>query len=98
MDIRLALPPLQIAPKEYNQGYFNNLINMLNIAFTSIRSPGEGRQSTIVITNMPTSGYNLEPGTLFQVKGVVYVALSDTPYVQGVSATGRAGSVTVTTV
>lgn len=98
MDIRLALPPFQVAPKEYSQSYLNNLINMLNIAFTSIRSPGEGRQSTIVITNMPSGGYNLEPGTLYQIKGVVYVALSDTPYLQGVSATGRVGSVTVTTV
>jgi hypothetical protein len=98
MDVRLVFPSFQIAPKEYSQGYLNNLVNMLNVAFTAIRSPGEGRQSTIVITNMPSNGYNLEPGTLFEMNGVVYIAQLNRAYVQGVSATGRVGTVTVTIV
>jgi len=98
MDVRLVLPSFQVAPKEYSQSYLNNLVNMINVAFTAMRSPGEGRQSTIVITNMPTSGYGLEPGTLFQVNGVVYITRLNAPYVEGVSATGRVGAVTVTTV
>ena len=98
MDRRLVLPAFQVAPKEYNQGYLNNLVNMINIAFTAMRSPGEGRQSTLVITNMPSDGYNLEPGTLFQMNGTVYIALLDRPYTKGVSAKGSVGTVTVTIV
>lgn len=98
MDVRLVLPAFQLAPKEYSQSYLNNLINMINIAFTAIRSPGEGRQSTLVITNMPSDGYDLEPGTLFQMNGTVYIALLNKPYTRGVSATGAVGTVTVSIV
>lgn len=98
MDVRLVLPAFQIAPKEYSQGYLNNLVNMLNIAFTAMRSPGEGRQSTLVITNMPSDGYDLETGTLFQINGVVYVSTLNRAYTYGLSATGAVGTVTVTIV
>lgn len=98
MDVRLVLPSFQIAPKEYSQSYLNNLVNMLNIAFTAIRSPGEGRQSTLVITNMPSDGYNLEIGTLFQINGAVYVSTLNRAYTRGLSATGAVGTVTVTIV
>lgn len=98
MDVRLVYPSFQLAPKEYSQSYLNNLINMINVAFTALRSAGEGRQSTLVITNMPSDGYNLETGTLFHINGVVHISVLNIAYTSSVFATGIAGTVTVTTV
>ena len=74
------------------------MINMLNVLMVALRNPGEGRQTTMVLTNLPTNDYNLEPGGLFQVDGALRVSILSKADVAGLSATGRVGSVTVTTV
>jgi hypothetical protein len=70
---------------------------MLNLLTTTIRNPGEGRQTTLVLTDLPTTDYGLEPGSLFQVDGVVRISLQNKPYVLGLAATGGVGTVSVTT-
>jgi hypothetical protein len=84
MDRRLIPPIFTRAPDKYEPVY------------SYIQAPGEGRQTTIVLTNLATTDYGLEPGTIFQVNGVLRVALLNIPCVGGVSATGSVGSVTVT--
>lgn len=98
MDRRLIFPQFQKAVGEYNRDYFDNMVNMLNILMNVLRNPGEGRQTTMVLTALPTNDYDLEPGSLFEVDGVVRVSVLYKAYVQGVYGTGRVGSVTVTTV
>lgn len=74
-----------------------DLIRSLASLVTFIRAVGEGRQTTIVLTNLATNDSGLEPGTIFQVEGVLRVPLLYSPYAAGLSATGSVGSVTVTT-
>lgn len=98
MDRRLPLPVFGNAPNDYDRAFQDDLARKLNQLMTLLKTPGEGRNTTIVLTNLATSDYGLEPGTIFQADGVLRVALANAPYVGGLSATGSVGSVTVTTV
>lgn len=96
MDRRLLFPVFGNAPDVYTREFHDDVSRKLNILSTLLRSPGEGRNTTIVLTRLQSNDYGLEPGTLFAVDGVVRIALLNTPYVGGVSATGSVGAVTVT--
>ena len=96
MDRRTSFPNFQRAPKDYSVSYFNGMVNMLNLLITVLRSPGEGRQSTLVITNMVTSDFGLESGTLFQIEGQVYISVLNIARPTAITATGAVGSVVVT--
>ena len=98
MDRRLIFPQFQKATGEYYRRYFDNLFNMLNVLMNALRNPGEGRQSTLVLTNLPSNDSGLEPGSIFVVNGVLRIPLLYSPYVAGVYGTGRVGSVTVSVV
>jgi hypothetical protein len=97
MDRRLIFPQFQKATGEYDRKYFDNMVNMLNVLMTALRNPGEGRQSTLILTNLPSNDAGLEPGAIFVVNGVLRVPLVYSPYAAGVSSTGYVGTVTVTT-
>jgi hypothetical protein len=97
MDIRLVPPIFPRPPNDYDVRYMSDLVRALVSLVTYVRAVGEGRQTTIVLTNLASSDYGLEPGTVFQVNGALRVSLKNTPYVSGNTATGRIGSVTVTT-
>lgn len=98
MDRRLNLPVFGGPPPEYDRSFFDDMGRKLNQLMALIRTPGEGRNTTIVLTNLATADYGLEPGTIFVVGGVLRVALLNAPYLSGVSASGSVGTVTVTTV
>lgn len=95
MDSKLIPPIFARAPAVYNQTYFNDLVRSLISLVTYIQAPGLGRQTTIVLTNLSSNDYGLEPGTIFQVNGALRVSVLYSPYVAGLSATGSVGSVSV---
>ena len=97
MDVRLVFPTFPRAPQEYDPRYFYDLARSLDALVTVIRTPGEGRQTTIVLTNLTNNDVGLEPGTIFEVDGALRVSKLNLPYVSGVSSTGGVGTVTVTT-
>lgn len=97
MDVRLVLPRFTNPPADYDRKYFSDLVRSLDNLVTIIQSPGEGRQTTIVLTNLANNDYNLEPGTIFEVGGALRVSVIYSPYPVGVSSSGSVGSVTVTT-
>ena len=97
MDIRLPFPTFPKAAPEYDQQNLDALVRALDALVRVIRTPGEGRQTTIVLTNLQSNDYGLEPGTIFEVNGALRVSVLYSPYVAGLSATGSVGSVTVTT-
>jgi len=97
MDMRLVPPIFSRPPDAYSVRYMSDLVRALISLVTFIRAVGEGRQTTIVLTNLATNDSGLEPGTMFQVEGVLRVPLLYSPYAAGLSATGSVGSVTVTT-
>lgn len=98
MDRRLSFPVFGNAPSVYDRTYLDDLSRKLNQITTLILSPGEGRNTTIVLTNLATSDYGLEAGTIFAVDGVLRVSTPNIACLVGLSGTGSVGSVTVTTV
>ncbi len=97
MDVRLVFPTFPNPPAEYSQQHLEALVRSLDALVRVIRAPGEGRQTTIVLTDLQSNDYGLEPGTIFEVNGALRVSVLYSPYVAGLSATGSVGSVTVTT-
>lgn len=96
MDRRLTLPVFGNAPDEYDRRHLDDIARKLNQMITALRSPGEGRQTRLVITDLTNNDYGLEPGTLFQVDGMLLVSVVYKPYLVGVSASGGVGTATVT--
>lgn len=97
MDRKAPLPIYPDAPGEYNPRWAAGLIRALDQLNSLLRNPGEGRMTKLVVTNMPTSDYGLEAGTLFRQGNQVFISLLDRPIPSGLSATGSVGTVTVTT-
>lgn len=96
MDRRVSLPIFPIPGPEYSQRYMADLLNALSQMVVLLRSPGEGRNTTIVLTNLKSNDQGLEPGTMFQVDGALRIAVLNRSYLAGNSATGRVGTVAVT--
>jgi hypothetical protein len=97
MDVRLVPPIFPRPPEKYDTRYFSDLLRALVSLVTYVSAVGEGRQTTIVLTNLASNDYGLEPGTVFQVGGALRVSLLNSPYTVTVTAKGYVGSVTVTT-
>lgn len=98
MDRRLTYPVFGAAPSEYDPVYLDDMSRKLNQLITLLRSPGEGRQTTLVLTNLPDSDYGLETGALFNSGGAVRISVPYAPSPAGLGATAQLGTVTVTTV
>lgn len=98
MDYRIIFPTFPRPPADYEQRYFQDIARALDALVVAIRTAGEGRQTTIVLTDLKTNDVGLEIGTIFQVDGVLRASMANLPYVTGNGATGGVGSVSVTTV
>lgn len=98
MDRRTALPVFGNPPVEYERAFLDDQVRKLNQLMAILKSPGEGRNTTIVLTNLPTSDYGLEAGSVYVVdNGVLRISMLNAPYLVGVSSTASVGAVTVTT-
>lgn len=98
MDQKSTFPVFAKPPNEYNRQYFDDLTRSLNQLVFLMRTPGVGRNTTITLTDIPTSGYGLEPGALFRQGNTVKIVLEYEAYPTGVQAQSSVGTVTVTTV
>ena len=98
MDYRSVFPTFPRPPEAYDSRYFKDVIRSLDALMVALRNPGEGRQTTIVLTNLQGDEYGLEAGTIFQAAGSLRIPQLNSAYVRGLSATGAIGSVSVTTV
>lgn len=96
MDVRVQLPIFPSAPHAYSQIYFNDLVMALNRLVRVIGNPGEGRNTIIVLTGLPTNDQGLEPGTTFEVGGVLHVSVLYKAFLAGTSGIGQVGTVAVT--
>lgn len=97
MDRRIALPVFGNPPLDYDRVFFDDQVRKLNQLITLLKSPGEGRNTTLVLTDLPTTDSGLEPGSIFTVDGVLRIPLPYRPYVAGLGVTASVGRVSVTT-
>ena len=96
MDQRVQLPTFPLPGAQYDQRYLADLVNALTRLVVAVRAPGEGRQTTIVLTTQQSNDSGLELGTIFQVNGALRVAVANQAYLAGKSAIGQVGTVAVT--
>jgi hypothetical protein len=97
MSRNLVLPFFPVAPQQYDQQYFSEVVRAFSVYLEQMQNPGEGRNTQLVLTNLQTDDSGLETGALFQQDGFVKITLINTPHVRGSAGTGAVGSVTVTT-
>ena len=87
---RLALPINEVTLE-----YMYDLVTSLDVFIQQQVNPGEGRNTKLVFTALPTSDVGLEQGTLYRVGNDVKVSLLNIAGVNGNSGTSSVGSVTV---
>jgi len=96
MSRNLVLPFFPIAPQQYDQRYFAEVVRAFSVYLEQMQNPGEGRNTFMVLTNLQTDDSGLETGALFQQSGFVKITLINSPHVRGSAGTGAVGTVTVT--
>ena len=97
MSRNLVLPFFPVAPQQYEQPYFAEVVRAFSVYLEQMQNPGEGRNTFIVLTNLQTDDSGLETGAWFQQDGSVKITLANKPHARGSAATGQVGSVTVST-
>lgn len=71
---KFAAPFFPIPPAEYDVAYFNELIRAFSLLVQEQRNPGPGRNTTLVLTDLPTSATDLESGSVYNDSGTLKVA------------------------
>ena len=98
MSRNTPIPYFPTPPADYTPTYFSEVMRSFTVYVNQVHNPGLGRNTTTVFTNMQAGNdQGLEVGTLFQIEGVVPIALANFSYLAGNSGTGQVGSVTVNT-
>mgnify|MGYP000347902257 CR=1 FL=1 len=97
MSRSLVRPQFPLPPVEYNQGYMTEIVRQFSVFIQQIQNPGDGRFTTVVITNMPDNDVGLEQGSLYEHGGYVMISELNRSAVSGSSMTSTAGNVTVST-
>ena len=92
-----VIPFFPTPPADYNRQYMDDIVRACSLYVSSINTPGEGRNTFTVFTNLQTDDFNLETGAIFNHNGFVKISQLDSPHTRGVSGTSAVGSVTVTT-
>ena len=96
MSSRNITPPRLPQPNgELTLDYMYDLVASLDFFIQQEQNPGEGRNTKLVFTALPTSDVGLEQGTLYRVGNDVKVSLLNIAGVNGNSGTSSVGSVTV---
>ena len=93
---KFRAPALPLVPEEYNPQQLAQLIAVLRLYFTQLDSDVPLQMDGVRLLNLPTSGYNLQNGTVFRVGEDLKIVVPNVSYLYGVSATASVGTVTVT--
>ena len=97
MSRKLVLPFFPVAPQQYNPNFMSEVIRAFSVFLDQYQNPGDGRNTTLTLTNMQTDDSGLGAGEIFDHGGILRVPLDYSPFVRGSEGTGAVGSVTVTT-
>lgn len=61
----IPAPIFPIPPKEYDIRYMSELVRVFSLFIQQVQNPGEGRNTNITLTNVPTSATGLAKGTIY---------------------------------
>jgi hypothetical protein len=93
---KFRAPALPLVPEQYDPQQLSQLIAVLRLYFTQLDSDVPLQMDGVRLLNLPTSGYNLQNGTVFRVGEDLKIVVPNVSYLYGVSATASVGTVTVT--
>lgn len=98
-NIRLSLPVMPDPPRDgqYSLSWANNIVRAWRIFTEIYGNPGDGRMTTLVLTDLQEGGYNLEAGSLFRLGNDVKIVNQGDAFTQGSSVAVAIGTVTVST-
>jgi len=95
MSRNLVFPRFPNPPQDYDQRYMADVIRAFALYQQQQQNPGEGRNTTLVLTNLQTTDQGLEVGAVFRDgNGYLKVTLANAPNVGGVAGTGGVGQIT----
>jgi len=97
MIFTAGVPVFPTPTEEYDPAYVADLIRALNFFVDQVGNAGPMRGTTLVLTNLPTSGAQLETGTVYNDNGTLKIVLENIGYASSISAASSIGTVTVTT-
>lgn len=97
MSRGLVQPFFPSPPKEYTDDYMADITRAFSVFLSQVNNAGPWRATDMVLTNLQTNDKGLEVGALFNKEGTLKITVAYSPHVEGLSATGNVGSVTVTT-
>ena len=97
MSFKGGLPVVYSAPGDYRREYMDDIIRLLNLFVSQVNNPGNLRGTDLVLTNLPTSGYLLETGSVYNDNGTLKIVLNNVGYAGAVSSAFSIGTITVTT-
>ena len=99
MSRNLTLPFFPKAPQEYDRNYMEQVVLSFSLYLEQMQNPGQGRNTRLVLTDLPLSDQGLEVGSLFQYRDAsgafVKITVADQTNLLGLSANGGSGGVTV---
>lgn len=67
------IPDFPVPPAEYSQDYMMEIVRSFSTAMLQLQNPGEGRNTTLVLTNLPTSTTGLESGSVWNDGGTLKI-------------------------
>lgn len=73
MSRSVPLPFFPVPPGEYSPQYMAELTRAFSLALELVQNPGEGRNTTLVLTNLPTSAAGLESGSVWNDSGTLKI-------------------------
>ena len=71
MTFTAGVPVFPVPTKEYDSQYMYDLIRTLNYLVEQVGNPGPIRGTTLVLTDLPTSGAQLETGSVYNDNGIL---------------------------
>lgn len=96
MSQRVPPPVFPTAPREYDPRFMSDLIRALTQYVVTTNSPGEGRFTGAVLTNLQDNDQGLEEGAIFEQDGHLMIARSFVAAPASTTLTASLGDVTVT--
>lgn len=95
MSRNLNFPRFPNPPPQYDPRYIADMVRSFALYQQSIQTPGEGRATFMVFTDLQTSDQGLEVGAVFMDgNGFLKVCMENSPNVGGLEATGGVGQIT----
>lgn len=92
----VAVPLFPNPPEQYDKRYMADMQRALAQFAQAILSPGEGRNTTIVLTALQDDDYLLENGTLYRNGNDLKITVRNVAAIRGASMTAHAGDVETT--